>query len=848
MTESELILLSNKTLLTPLTSANVNSLAYNNGFSNLKHVEPSLGVPSYTNLTSAYYFSTIAISPDYGKSRKFTGHDSLFLSGSNLSYAHNNPSFNLDVSGNFRALSAYIPLLSTNYIGGETLSIQGFSSVQIDSNVYANRTIANYISADEVYVTNLKTLSSVFDYYNVSPDLANLIFSNITWNVTAGGDVSAKNIFIKEKLLTPFISSNNSFFNNVTADYIENCIQLSSLSSLYVNNIYGSLQIDSKSPLQYNNNVLSTTLSASYYFGVKPSEPYSTDDISIMRTLNGAHYVFDDIATATDYPVLKPFFKNIKQIFDYVEKYGLYGDSLNILIYEDIIQNNVNPIGGSQAGCEFEGNIKVAYYNENSLPSFMSDAGFKSGDYVWNNTTRTDINGSISYLKIPKLNFENLNIFGVYPIYFTDHELIISPNKPFNTPPHKITFRTYVCSNPTLPFTTFGNTPTDWNALLTLSSNNVFNRQIVFDNGDMDVNLKNLCFEFDCNNNDSTGLYFKSGVSYISNVTVALLGAANYAYGALTAEYGSNVYICGTPQVDPILEWSIIEYQSLGFNIWSDINSSGVDYLTEPIYFPGYGLAIVGNQSADTPTLFSGGFINAWRSNIFIMDYNTNRNVGRNSYLNSSIILDGKFSANSFYQLKDHSKIYTTNYIFKAANLEIHNYNANIFDNSSYNGKYKNVFLNTNRDNFYYVNFIESYSTFSPHYFEMTPWVFSYKDPLTHINSDNNQITIDFGIENEKYKFNETTSTINLSGMVFGNYQNNILHEASPLNDEQCIYDYIAPSDLLNYNTNGFYKLNTPLAQYFGYGTLVNSFDEEGNIIGSVFTPYDDPFDLSYYN
>jgi hypothetical protein len=110
------------------------------------------------------------------------------------------------------------------------------------------------------------------------------------------------------------------------------------------------------------------------------------------------------------------------------------------------------------------------------------------------------------------------------------------------------------------------------------------------------------------------------------------------------------------------------------------------------------------------------------------------------------------------------------------------------------------------------------------------------------VSTDNNQITIDFGVQNEKYKFNPTTQTINLSGMVFDKYQNNIIQKAAPLNDEYRIYDYVEPSDLLNYNTFGFYSLSSLLINTgYGFGYVYNEVSD------IVFSP-PSLATLSYYS
>jgi hypothetical protein len=750
---------------------------------------------------SAYYFLVASQADSHSKSRRFTGNDSLMLKNNNISYANQIPTYNLDVSGNFQALNTYINVVSTNYITGSALSFNNFKSVNFNSDVNDFQSAyGNFISANNVFVSHLSSLSTRYDYFPVPSISADYVFSSITWNVTAGGNVSARNIFV-DSLKTRFISARNTFFKNLTSSYYTVNSNVSTFT-LSASNIHGVFNLDPTSRLYYENKVLTTKLSASYFFGVKPSDKYATDNISYVRGLTG---LWDKTNTIETLPVLKPYFKNVKQVFDYVKKYNLHGDDLNILVYDDILQDNVNnDTTTSIAGCEYTGNISVQHVT--TPPSFLQAAGLKAGDYVWNKENSADINGKISYWNVDTLKFVNLNIVGMYEI-----GTLINNNgnkqytfeKPFNVPPRKISFRTYVCANPTIAAGNFGSDPTDWTLMYAKSGCQVLNRQISFNAQQMDVNIKNLCFEFDCNNNDSTGLFFKSGNSYLSNVTIALLGSAYYPYGAIYAWPKATVYVCGVNQIDPYL---------LSIFNWNDwVNVPGAKNQN---YFPGYGIAVVGNpDSRNLPTLIP-SFFKTWRSEIFFMDYNINRRIGFNSYLNASIILDGNFSSQQFYELKDHSKIYSNNYIFKTNNFTLSNYNANIFQNNDhmYNGSYKNVILNTNRDNFYYVNMTESFAKFEPHYFEIIQWSFDDSlEPLTYSN-DKTHFTAKFVTNNNpNYIFFPDTQTITLSGMLFGDFYKNTLADAWPLNDKQKIYNYIDPTELPSYDTDGLYSLTSPI-------------------------------------
>lgn len=768
---------------------------------------------SNTDPTSSYHFLTVAAPEDnsYKNSRRFLGNNNLHINKNKLSFHHPNPTYSFEVSGTLHALSAFFDTLSTNYFTGSTLSFVDFLSVNFDSDVFSeNKWYIDYLSADKVFVTSLCSLSTVIIDISVPSICAKDVFSSINWNVTAGGHLSAYNIFLRDKLISPYISSTNSRVFQLTAENFTIYNNLTSLSSLSAGKINGFIQIDPSSALYYEGNVLTTRLSSVYFFGVKPTDSFSTDNISITRTLTGS---WDSTNTIETYPVLKPYFKNIKQVFDYISNRNVYGDELNILIYDDIVQDNNNNDGSfSSAGGSYSGNIEARYYPFTSLPANFIANGFKSGDYVWRvndpDDTQKTINGKINYWGVDRLNFKNLNIHGMYEIGSSinvNGKKQYTIEKPFSVPPRKIAFRTYICNNPSLPVGGFGTNVNDWRSLSTLSASDVILRQIYFNGDEMDVNIYNLCFEFETNSNDSTCLYFKSGNSYLNNVTVAALNSGYYKYGAILAWPKSTVYVCGKTQIDPYL------LTPARWNLWQNLPTA-----ENQSYYPGYGLAIVGNPTSQTlPTLFDNGFIQAWKSKIYFMDFQVNRRIGRYSFLNASIILDGRFSANSFYYLRQQSKIYNNNHVFKTTTFSLSNLNANIY-NYAPNGsnQYINQFQSTNRDNFYYVYFEDSTSTLTPHYFEINNWEF--RDSVELVNSPvnfNTNFTAKL-VNNDKsfYLFNTTTKTVNLSGLVYDLYKKNSLQAAPPLNDNLYLYNYIDPSELPLFSTSGLYQLSSPVS------------------------------------
>jgi hypothetical protein len=104
----------------------VNTNSYNTNFVTLNTVEPSLGLPpgySTTNPLSTYYFPVFANVDSYKESRKFTGYNSLFIQGDNLTVP------NLSAA---RLSAVEDSVFGKNLLVGENLTVYGDISAQGD--------------------------------------------------------------------------------------------------------------------------------------------------------------------------------------------------------------------------------------------------------------------------------------------------------------------------------------------------------------------------------------------------------------------------------------------------------------------------------------------------------------------------------------------------------------------------------------------------------------------------------------------------------------------------------------------------------------------------------------------
>jgi hypothetical protein len=814
--------IGNNIKLSPLEAAN-NSLAYNSGFLSLKEAEPSLGLPSGYTLTqpnSVYYFPVFAIDQNLLNSRKFTGYDNLILVNKNIGYNNINPIFNVDINGTFHALSAYIENLSASNIvpasGSNNLTFN-YKNVIFNTDVYFNKqTFAKEITARSLFTEFLSAKREI------STTIYNIFYLSgayVTNNVVIGGSITATNVFASSSINTPFLSAASAFFFNLTANNATIYNNLSVGNEFYSNKIYGKIDYDPFSSLYYNSkNQLSINSVKDYVFVIRPSDDYSTDNINIPRTLDGDWWS-DYGKIHEDKNVLKPYFKSLQPIFDYVYKNGLEGNNLIIYIDEDIIEgeNKVNYFttdnSGNYSGCTVNGNISAAFFSTEYIGSnypHLTAAGVFGGDFLWGYDNRADINGVFSYIDVPPINFKSIDVYGrwdVGSLTRTDNTKYYTLSaRRFIDSPRKISFRTYVCTNPRLSFGTFTDYVSTWTAPKTKTS--VQGRQVSFKH-DTNLSLNNLCFEFITNSVDSTGLVFYNGQSKLSNVTVSLLGKGCYSYGALYLNSPDTyVHICGTPLGDPT------RFTPLNWNSWS---YAGYNYETPNIY-PGYGLAIVGNNDETSPSIINfgpnsspTGFLNINAGALLdIKDYSVARKTGRYTHLNSSVILDGKYNAYAYIKIGDNARMQGCEYLFRTNTLSISTKrivadNITLYSIPSYDLL---IFEDPKiKFNFQYIYFSGSFSTLDIVYNGYTNWTFNPRQGIVQ-TPRNSYLNIYGGKKDSYYDFNINTNPkiIDLSNSLNSvGYVNKI--SITNYNNEYSMY-YVGVSDLFEYQN--YYTLTSP--------------------------------------
>lgn len=797
MNYSEILSFAGNVQLKPLSAINQR----NYGFIKLKTAEPSLGLPSISNAITFdainYFIPVIARDKTYDNSRKFTGLDTIFISGCKIAYNHVYPNFNFDINGSIGALSAFIPTVSTSKIYGDFLYIQNdiyfVNQVEFDYD-------ANFISltSNDIYTNVLIQNSSVYIDLNANEnDIDNILNYNI--------DLSRINVnqnFTSNYLQSNSLSSFQLSAYELSSEYFNsndvNVTQNIDAYNIFANNIHGNIDIDPNSNLYYTNNNLSFSSNQIFTYGIKPSDPYSTDSLSVDRTING-NWAHDSIEAFTSNEVLKPFFKTLQAAVNYVysNPNKINGYKLNFYIYEDHQVNRVNSLPPQ---------LKTQFHTTDDLKTNYPDvfnAGLSGGNFIWNdNTNRICYAHSID---IGGLLFKNIDIIGVYEIgslIYTDGTKQFVKQKPFNRSPHKIIIRNYICNNPLIGYGNFKENGKSFNIKdwTEVSANN----QVVIDslalgNKSSNVNIQNLCLEVNQNSSYSATVHPTQNSTYrFGNFTIALLGKALYNYGAFTVEFGANVIINGTNQIDPYF---------LTPTTWNTQGWKSIKGATGPDYFPGWGFALVGQQDPTKQPVFLStlGAEFGQKKGIFIInDDNIIRDIGRQTYLNCGVILDGSFYSQNFYRFTEtYGYLSPTNYIFRNQNFTLST--ANIKNSNGFSIIDVN---SVNRINFKTINFASSYNIYDPKNYGLTPWTVKLDDNLSLTLNNNSNLVKNLNPNDSYWKF-DINGNVDLSNSLNAISARNILVAEPAVSTDTQLINTVNESGLTLYD-HYYYKINTP--------------------------------------
>jgi hypothetical protein len=521
-------------------------------------------------------------------------------------------------------------------------------------------------------------------------------------------------------------------YNNRVTEYQRRDERI--LPDIYANTITGKVPIDPAltNPVTYTaDDELRVDRDAVLILGIKPSDSFSTNNSNQIRALTGD---WDWDHNADDFGVSKPFFKNFQGVTDYIFARGLFGNTLNILVYEDIEGNfepvNLSPwptdhpkynpapttpsdISGLRTARyrRFGGGGSTAYESDTYSTEWLganypalTAAGLRGGTYCWRAGIETDRDNTIFWTPGAvirtgrNIRFGNIVVQGLHNIkprvgnshaqppaywnqeippssgYTPQYKAYYTKEKPFDQRSPKIIMRNYICFDRLKNFedgfgvktTTnggggfFGNGNGDPSLWLKSKLKDGFwfdrSHTVNFNTSPATaLTIKNLILEQESNASQQTPALWAYGSMDVRNVVVVNRGSCHnfawssgvYEEGYISAPSAKNRYF-GEYQIDPYF---------LTPGTWPTTNWTNVIGAKGKDYYPGFALALVGNMPYQAnsphpwrPTSMYTYFVTSFDFNAsseFIDPDERGRQFGRASYLQSALILDGEWCAQS---------------------------------------------------------------------------------------------------------------------------------------------------------------------------------------------------------
>ena len=720
------------------------------GFIDLRSVEPSLGLPSGSTNTlpnSAYFFPVISVGKSYKDTRKFTGFDTLIIRDRKLGFNNRLPTFSVDISGSLRATSSVFNDLSTPRISqvsntNTNLVINTPNTVIISNNLnVGGNTFAPNITANSVVASGL-TAQNKFEE-NTIVTVYTLTAAEIGGNFNVAGTLSADYIDVKNNLLARTLTASNVFTERLTAVNltVRNNAQIEGDLTV-TGKIFGEINLDPTTALRYNTDKqLQYRGNINYTFAVCPTDQYATDSLTQDRSSTGL-YDTNVIDTRSVDGALRPFFKTLQGVFDYVQNSGIFGQVLRIHILgphiygEQRTPGSEGADGGNYSSLSFKtGNLNSAFYSSEWLfnnQRALYDAGIRGGEFIWS-SDGSPIAGEVAQFTLPNINFRNLQIFGYYNIGNTGRYAPDAGNayalvdrnsnepfaqkdgsnqpkqlwvfgKPYNHPPPTITHRVYVCSDPTKSFGQFSGTNAQTWTENNTSYGLTFKPVYIDTSPSLFMDFRDLSFEFISNTTYTEGFHVETGTIWAYGLSIACQGESIYTRGAVWFNSASSkITFPGDDnigEVDPefYFAWN---RSSLTDGFWPLVsyrNSShleGGDSAPFPrrAIFPRHALALIGNPSNKKPTIVwnidnpNTGLINLkegceWRN----VNYGTgSRKLGYLNQNDTQIILAGKWNAPSIFYFENNAFAYISDQLLvdKAQAPNVRSLNTQYWPNTT---------------------------------------------------------------------------------------------------------------------------------------------------------------------
>jgi len=282
-------------------------------------------------------------------------------------------------------------------------------------------------------------------------------------------------------------------------------------------------------------------------------------------------------------------------------------------------------------------NITIQYIDQNTVDTiFGFSSGLKGGLYCWPRIKNQKMQGGMNFgynlgngSKSATAHIRSRFKRGTAPNFWWDTE------RYFDEEPNSVNYNVYYTNDISLDWSSsdidskwgaVANRKSNWTRRLNYTDTNIgfcYVRGAGLSIFDSKINISNINFVNRNNCNDSAPSDIQNSNVNLSNVTLSYLGTGFYNYSLIRALKNVDVFVCGS---------SLKSRQDNNYK------------------YPGYGLAIIGNQYVAGSNLSAATLTNSFmdlNSNAYLRQIEYDAFTQNISHMRCSIIFDGDFCFNN---------------------------------------------------------------------------------------------------------------------------------------------------------------------------------------------------------
>lgn len=530
----------------------------------------------------------------------------------------------------------------------------------------------DYIHVDHNNVSNSTQLSAVLKYISSeiknNPSSLTITENNIT-NSSITSDKIVNSSITNEKITNNAITSEKISNNAITSEKItNNAITVDKLNSNVVNTAKGikldngiSVNLDETGGLMFNASgqvKIAPVAGTSNIVVVRPSDINATDSAPQARSnINGElRPCFRTLTVAAWWAQ-----NNINGNYSiYVDEDTTEGEGANYLEPSD---NTNRPANWGIINWTWNtANLTIQYTDQTTVDNiFGIGSGLKAGLYCWPRIKNQKMEGGLNFgwqlgnaSKSSTVSIRSRFKRGTAPNFWWDTE------RYFDEAPNSVNYNVYFTNDISLDWSSSNtnskwglsvNRKSNWTKRLNYTDTNIgfcYIRNAGLSVFDSKASIGNINLVNRNNCNDSAPSDIQNSNLYLYNLTLSYLGTGFYNYGLVRALKNADIHVCG------------IALKSKQDNNYK---------------YPGYGIAIIGNQYVAGSNLSAATLTNSFvdlNNNAYFRPVEYNAFAPNYSRINNSIIFDGDFCFNNnvFIAINSGSTIETQpNYIVNNVNI-----------------------------------------------------------------------------------------------------------------------------------------------------------------------------------